>query len=85
MTGNVSSLSSINTGEPAYLQGKLWQYTASVLIYFSFRGQICNELAHIFSEICDVCMLTVQQTKRSITNLFLCFFVSLSKFTMIEN
>lgn len=38
MTGNVSNLSSINTGETAYLQGKLWQYTASVLIYFSFQG-----------------------------------------------
>lgn len=35
---NVSSLSSINTGEPAYLQGKLWQYTASILTYFSFQG-----------------------------------------------
>lgn len=85
ITVNVSSLSSINTGEPAYLQGKLWQYTASVLIYFPFRGQICNELAQIFSKICDVCMLTVQQTKRSITNLCLCFLVGLSKFTIIEN
>lgn len=38
ITSNVSSLSCINIEEPAYLQGKLWQYTASVLIYFSFQG-----------------------------------------------
>lgn len=36
--GNISNLSSVNTGEPAYLQGKLWQYTASILIYCSFQG-----------------------------------------------
>lgn len=38
ITSYVSSLSSINIGEPAYLQGKLWKYTASILIYFSFQG-----------------------------------------------
>lgn len=35
----VSSLSSIDAGEPAYLQGKLWQYSASILIYYSFQGE----------------------------------------------
>lgn len=49
-------LSSINTGEPAYLQGKLWQYTASILIYFSFQGANMQWIGPIFSKICGVCL-----------------------------